>query len=66
VVTADRSESVTEISERMAQRQLRRIPITEGGHIVGMVSLCDLARRQESRMEAGAALGSISANLRRF
>ena len=64
VVTAGRGESVAELTERMAARQLRRIPVTEEGRVIGMVSLCDLARRSESRMEAGAALSSISANLR--
>lgn len=66
VVTAERGESVSALSERMAVRQLRRIPVTEEGHIVGMVSLCDLARRPDCRMEADAALGAVSANLRRL
>ena len=64
VVTAGRSEDIDEISRRMAARQLRRIPVTEEGRIVGMVSLCDLARRSDCRMEAGEALGAVSANLR--
>ena len=66
VVTAERGESVNEVSARMAARQLRRIPVTEEGRIVGMVSLCDLARRADCRSEAEAALGAVSANLRRL
>ena len=64
VVTAGREEDINEVSQRMAARQLRRIPVTEEGRIVGMVSLCDLARRADCRMEAGDTLGAVSANLR--
>lgn len=66
VVTAQRSESVSEVSGRMAAQQLRRIPVTEEGRIVGMLSLCDLARRPDCSMEAGETLGAVSANLRRL
>ena len=64
VVTAGREEDINEVSRRMAARQLRRIPVTEEGRIVGLVSLCDLARRADCRMEAGDTLGAVSANLR--
>ena len=64
VVTAGREEDINEVSRRMAARQLRRIPVTEEGRIVGLVSLCDLARRADCRMEAGNTLGAVSANLR--
>ena len=64
VVTAGREEDMGEVSRRMAARQLRRIPVTEEGRIVGLVSLCDLARRADCRMEAGDTLGAVSANLR--
>jgi len=64
VVTAERGENLSDVSGRMAVRQLRRIPVTEEGRIVGMVSLCDLARRSDCRMEAGDTLGAVSANLR--
>ena len=66
IVTAGREESVEELAGRMAERQLRRIPVTEEGRIVGLVSLCDLARRADCRSEAEAALGAVSANLRRL
>ena len=66
VITAAREESVAELAGRMAQRQLRRIPVTEEGRIVGLVSLCDLARRADCRGEAEAALGAVSANLRQL
>ena len=64
VVTAGQDESMSEVSGRMSARQLRRIPVTEAGRIVGMVSLCDLARQPGCRAEAGDTLGAVSANLR--
>ena len=64
VVTAELGENLNDVSGRMAIRQLRRIPVTDEGRIVGMVSLCDLARRSDCRMEAGDTLGAVSANLR--
>ena len=66
VITAERGESVDALAQRMAARQLRRIPVTEEGRIVGLVSLCDLARRSDCRMEAGETLGAVSANLRKM
>lgn len=50
--------------EAMSLHQVRRLPVvTDGGKLVGMVSLCDLARNAASSMEAAAALSEISSNL---
>lgn len=49
----------------MAQRQVRRLPVVEQGHVVGMLSLGDLARSRRTDTEAAAALSDISASLRR-
>ena len=35
----------------MAARQVRRLPVTEEGRLVGMVSLADLSRRPDYMME---------------
>ena len=66
IVTADAGEPLESAAGRMAREQLRRLPVTENGRVVGMVSLCDLARRADCRSQAAAALGAISANVRRF
>ena len=50
-------------TQLMAQRQVRRLPVVEGGKVVGIVSLADLARSQRFDMEAAQALGEISENL---
>ena len=50
-------------TQLMAQRQVRRLPGVEGGKVVGIVSLADLARSQRFDMEAAQALGEISENI---
>ncbi len=48
----------------MGAEQIRRLPVTENGKLCGMVSLGDLAVREETGYDAGDALADISANLR--
>lgn len=64
VSTAAPEEGLSALAERMGREQLRRLPVTEDGRVVGMVSLCDLARRDDCAMEAADALRSISSNVR--
>lgn len=47
----------------MGREQIRRLPVMENGKLCGMVSLGDLARKEESSMEAGDALTEISSHL---
>lgn len=47
----------------MGREQIRRLPVVENGTLCGMVSLGDLASREESSIEAGDALSDISANI---
>lgn len=62
LVTGTPDMSITEIEELMSQEQVRRIPIVENNHLVGVVALGDLAVHRETDFEAGVALSSISAN----
>lgn len=48
----------------MAAGQVRRLPVVEGGQVVGMIALGDLARTHSCNMEAGKALAEISENIR--
>ena len=50
----------------MAARQVRRLPVTEEGRVVGMVSLADLSRRPDYMMEAAEALEDICAGVLRM
>ena len=47
----------------MGSRQVRRLPVMENGRLCGMVSLGDLARKEQSSAEAVGALTEISSNL---
>ena len=47
----------------MGKEQIRRLPVMENGKLCGMVSLGDLARKEESCMVAGDALTEISSHL---
>lgn len=47
----------------MGRRQIRRLPVVDAGKLCGMVSLADLAKREESIMDAADALGEISDNI---
>ena len=47
----------------MGREQIRRLPVMENGKLCGMVSLGDLAAREELGYDAGDALTEISSNL---
>lgn len=47
----------------MGREQIRRLPVMENGKLCGMVSLGDLACKEESSIEAGDALTEISSHL---
>ena len=47
----------------MGRLQVRRLPVMEEGKLCGMVSLGDLAGREESVMDAADALADISSNV---
>lgn len=47
----------------MGRQQIRRLPVVENGVLCGMVSLGDLAVREQSNPDAADALGDISTNL---
>ena len=47
----------------MGREQIRRLPVLENGRLCGMVSLGDLAVKEESSIDAGDALTEISSHL---
>jgi len=47
----------------MGRMQVRRLPVVEDGKLRGMVSLSDLAVRQETEPDAADALSGISTNI---
>ena len=47
----------------MGRAQIRRLPVVENGRLCGMVSLGDLAQREQTVYDASDALVEISSNL---
>ena len=63
--TAAPHEDAAEVARRMAERQVRRLPVTYDGMLIGIVALADMARSRSCDMEAGEALSGISENFRK-
>jgi CBS domain-containing protein len=49
----------------MGREQIRRLPVMENGRLCGLISLGDLARKEESSYDAADALGEISSMVSR-
>jgi signal-transduction protein with cAMP-binding, CBS, and nucleotidyltransferase domain len=56
VTTVGPDESVDKVADLMREKAIRRVPVVEGGRLVGVVSLGDLAKK----MDEGRALADIS------
>lgn len=65
VITTGPFEELEHAVRLMSGDQVRRIPVLDRGRLVGMVSLCDMARNCNCDMEAAEALAEISSNLKR-
>ena len=65
VETIAPEEKAQAATERMAWKQVRRLPVVEAGKLVGVVSLNDLARHRKTEMEAAQALCEISGNVKK-
>ena len=63
VVAAGPDMDVTAAAHLMGREQVRRLPVVENGKLCGMVSLGDLASREETVYDAGDALMEISSGL---
>jgi CBS domain-containing protein len=66
LVSAAPADSLGHVAHLMAERRVRRIPIVEGGKLVGVIALADLARyarglsKQDVAIALSRALGRIS------
>ena len=59
-VVGEQNIDVDDAARIMSERQIRRLPIVENNHLVGMVSLGDLAVEPKLHEEAREALSEIS------
>lgn len=65
VITVSPDDDVRQATQQMASGQIRRLPVTKDGRIVGMLSLGDMAKTHSFDMEASKALSEISSNIRK-
>lgn len=65
LVTVSPFDEVGLAASRMAECQVRRIPVEENGRLVGVIALCDLSRRDEFSTEAAETLTEITTQFRR-
>ncbi len=63
VISAGPDMDVTAAAHLMGREQVRRLPVVENGRLCGMLSLGDLANREENAMDAADALAGITANV---
>lgn len=63
VISAQPDMEVGVAAHLMGRQQVRRLPVTENGKLCGMVSLGDLASREQSVMDAADALSDITSNI---
>lgn len=63
VLSAAPDDNLEDAARRMAQEQVRRLPVTEDGRLVGLLSLGDFSVNREFAMEASTCLSEICRNL---
>lgn len=63
--TVGPDEDCRRATHLMAEHQVRRLPVVEGGKVVGIIALSDLARSHRCDMEAAQTLCEISENILR-
>lgn len=61
--TVSSGDDCREAARLMSVQQVRRLPVVDGGKLVGMLSLGDLAKSHRCDMEAAQALSEISENI---
>lgn len=63
IATCRAEDEVDDALRTMGAERVRRLPVVRGGKVVGMLSIGDLARRDNYSMEAAEALSEISSNI---
>ena len=63
VISAQPDMDTGAAAHLMGRQQIRRLPVVENGRLCGMVSLGDLANREETAYDATDALTEISSNV---
>ena len=62
-VTAEADAPLPDALARMQREQIRRLPVTQDGRLVGMLSVADVARTGRHAAETAEALSRITSNI---
>ncbi len=62
-VTVEAGADIRRAMETMRAAQVRRLPVTEGGKLAGILSIDDIARSGRWDMECAQALCGITSNI---
>jgi CBS domain-containing protein len=65
IITTEPFDGVDKCVRLMSEDKVRRLPVADQGRLVGIVSLCDMARSCNCETEAAETLTEISSNLRK-
>lgn len=63
IVCASPEMEVSAAAHLMGREQVRRLPVLERGRLCGMISIGDIAGREESSFDAADAMEGICANV---
>ena len=63
MVSVSPEVSLDAAAELMGNQQIRRLPVTEKGKLCGILSLGDMAIREETVLDAGDVLADVSSNI---
>ena len=66
VITCEADDPLYTAVKKMEDAQIRRLPVTENGRLVGMLSLGDIARRKDCKALSAEALSEISSNIHKL
>ncbi|MBQ8830035.1 MAG: CBS domain-containing protein [Oscillospiraceae bacterium] len=66
VITCEANDSLEDAVKKMENAQIRRLPVTDNGKPVGMLTLGDIAKRKDCTQTAAHALSEISSNLHKL
>jgi predicted transcriptional regulator len=64
IVTGQFDWDLDQLAEVMGEHQVRRLPIIEDNHVVGIVSMGDVARRTRNKVRVAESLREISGRQR--
>lgn len=66
VITCEAGDTLESAVKKMEDAQIRRLPVTENGKPVGMLTLGDIANRKNCSELSAHALSEISSNLHKL